>query len=95
MGALILGAGRSVAAEYSFLAAVPVMAGATGVSLISSADSLNTADIPFFAVGTLVSFLAALAAIKLLVTLVSRISFRPFAWYRLIIAPIVFYFFIY
>ena len=93
MGAMILGAGRGVAAEYSFLAAVPIMIGATGFSLYNSADALNLSDVPFFAVGTLVSFLSALLAIKVLVGLVSKISFRPFAAYRLIIAPIVFYVF--
>lgn len=93
MGAMILGAGRGVAAEYSFLAAVPIMIGATGFTLYASADALNFSDIPFFALGTLVSFLSALLAIKVLVGLVSKISFRPFALYRLIIAPVVFYVF--
>ncbi len=93
MGGLLLGANRAVAAEYSFLAAVPIMVAATGFSLLSSASALTSADIPFFAVGSLVSFLSALAAIKILVGLVSRISFIPFAWYRLCIAPLVFWFF--
>ena len=93
MGAMFLGAARGVAAEYSFLAAVPIMAAATVFSLYSSADALHAADIPFFAIGMLVSFLSALLAIKILIRLVSKISFKPFAWYRLIIAPIVFYFF--
>ena len=92
MGGLLLGADRSAAAEYSFLAAVPIMVAATGLSLFSTADSLTSADIPFFAVGTLVSFLAALAAIKIFVSLISRISFRPFAWYRLAIAPLILWF---
>ena len=92
MGGLLLGANRSVAAEYSFLAAVPIMVAATGLSLLSAADSLTRADIPFFAVGTTVSFLAALAAIKIFVRLISRISFRPFAWYRLAVAPLILWF---
>jgi len=94
MGALLLGADRSVAAEYSFLAAVPIMVAATGLSLYSDFEHLRTDDLGFFLVGTLVSFLSALAAIKIFVSLVSRISFRPFAWYRLIIAPLAFWFWI-
>jgi undecaprenyl-diphosphatase len=90
MGALLLGATRVLAAEYSFLAAVPIITGAAGFSLISSAGSLHPADIPFFAIGIGVSFLASLATIKILVRLVSNISFRPFAWYRLAVASIVF-----
>ncbi len=91
MGGLLLGARRELAAEYSFMAAVPIMFAATGYSLLSDAGNLTSADIPFFAVGTIVSFLAALGAIKLLLGLVSHISFKPFAWYRIIIAPIIFY----
>ncbi len=93
MGAMLLGSNRSVAAEYSFLAAVPIMVAATGFSLISAAGDLTRADIPFFLVGSLVSFLAALVAIKILVSLISRISFIPFALYRLALAPLVFWFF--
>lgn len=92
MGGLLLGANRAVAAEYSFLAAVPIMFAATALSLHSAADTLTKADLPFFLIGTMVSFLAALAAIKILVGLVSRISFRPFAWYRLAISPFIFWF---
>jgi undecaprenyl-diphosphatase len=90
MGALLLGATRVLAAEYSFLAAVPIITGAAGLSLVSSAASLSLDDVPFFVIGTAVSFLASLATIKILIRLVSGISFRPFAWYRLAIASLVF-----
>jgi undecaprenyl-diphosphatase len=93
MGALLLGATRVLAAEYSFLAAVPVITGAAGLSLLSSAGSLQMDDIPFFAIGTGVSFFSSLATIKILIRLVSAISFRPFAWYRLAVAPAVLFFF--
>lgn len=94
MGGLLLGADRSVAAEYSFIAAVPIMLAATGFALISDADNLCRADIPFFITGTIVAFISALGAIKVFVGLLSRFSFRPFAWYRLAIAPFVFWFWI-
>lgn len=94
MGALLLEASRPIAAEYSFLAAVPIMVAATGLSLYSDFEHLQADNLSFFLVGTLVSFLSALAAIKILVSLISRVSFRPFAWYRLLIAPLVFWFWI-
>lgn len=92
MGGLLLGASRPVAAEYSFIAAVPIMVAATGFSLLSDMDKLSSADLPFFTLGTFMAFVSALVAIKVLIGLVSRISFRPFAWYRLVIAPLVFWF---
>lgn len=92
MGGILLGAKRSVAAEYSFIAAVPIMLAATVFSLLTDAAALSRNDIPFFAVGMLTAFAAAIAAIKLLVRLISRISFRPFALYRLCIAPLILWF---
>lgn len=93
MGGMILGAPRALAAEYSFIAAVPIMTAATSYDLSKSLPLLGTADIPFFLVGTVISFLAALAAIKVFIGLVSRITLRPFAFYRLLLAPLVFWFF--
>jgi undecaprenyl-diphosphatase len=94
MGALLLGADRAVAAEYSFIAAVPILAAASGFSLISGREYLASADIPFFLIGALLAFVSALAAIKLFIGFVSCFSFRPFAWYRLIIAPLILWFWI-
>jgi undecaprenyl-diphosphatase len=92
MGGLLLGANRAVAAEYSFLAAAPIMAAATGFSLLSAADVLSAADIPFFGIGLLAAFLSSLAAMKILIRLISHASFRPFAYYRLCLAPLVLWF---
>lgn len=92
MGGLLLGADRSTAAEYSFIAAVPILAAATAFSLFKGLNHLSTADIPFFLVGTVMAFVSALAAIKFFIRFVSRFSFRPFAWYRLILAPLIFWF---
>jgi len=94
MGGMLLGANRSLAVEYSFIAAVPIMVAATGYDLIKSASFLTRADIPFFLLGSVVSFLAAMIAIKVFTGLVARISLRPFAVYRLALAPLVFWFFL-
>ena len=93
MGGMLLGANRSLAVEYSFIAAVPIMVAATGYDLLKSVSFLSSADIPFFLTGSVVSFLAALLAIKAFTGLVARISLRPFAVYRLALAPLVYWFF--
>ncbi|WP_290918589.1 undecaprenyl-diphosphate phosphatase [Halodesulfovibrio sp.] len=92
MGGMLLGARRTLAAEYSFLAAVPIMFAATGYDVLKNYHLFTTADIPFFAVGFVVSFLSALLAVKTFIALVGKMTFRPFAWYRLIIAPLVYLF---
>ncbi|MDL2209359.1 undecaprenyl-diphosphate phosphatase [Desulfovibrio sp. OttesenSCG-928-O18] len=91
MGGMLLGARRDVAAEYSFIAAVPIMIAATGFDLYQSASFLCSSDIPFFILGMVVSLLVALLAIKVFVGLVGRVSLKPFAWYRLAIAPLVYW----
>ncbi len=92
MGGMLLGAGRQLSAEYSFIAAVPIMVAATGYDLLKSWHILSSDDLSFFALGIVASFVAALLAIKGFVTLLSRITLIPFAIYRLIMAPLVWYF---
>ena len=93
LGGMVLGADRRLATEYSFLAAVPIMFMATGFKLISSYGLFAAEDLPFLAVGFGVSFLAALVAVKGFIHLVSRVSLAPFAWYRLVLAPAVYFYF--
>ena len=93
LGGMILGADRRLATEYSFLAAVPIMFMATGYKLLSSYKLFAADDFLFLAVGFVVSFLAALVAVKGFIHLVSRVSLAPFAWYRLILAPVVYLYF--
>lgn len=95
MGGMLLGARRPLAAEYSFIAAVPIMIAATGYDLLKSWHLFNAADVPFFAVGMIGSFVAALLAVKLFIALVGRLTLVPFAVYRLLIAPFVYYFMVY
>jgi len=89
MGGMILGSSRKAAAEYSFIAAVPIMIAATGYDLFSSWNLLCMADLPFFAAGFGASFISAILAVKIFINLVGRMSLKPFAYYRLILAPLV------
>lgn len=77
MGGMILGARRPLAAEYSFIAAVPIMVAATGFDLLKSLHLFTAADIPFFAVGMIGSFISALIAVKAFVRLVGHMTWCP------------------
>lgn len=92
MGGMLLGAKRSLAAEYSFIAAVPIMLAATGYDLLKSWSLFTAADIPFFVVGMAGAFISALLAVKVFVALLARTTLIPFAIYRLILAPLVLFF---
>ncbi len=82
---------RKTAAEYSFLAAVPALAAATVYDLYKSRGLLGVRDLPFFAVGFGVSFVAALLAVTGFLKLLQRWTLRPFAWYRILVAPLIYY----
>jgi undecaprenyl-diphosphatase len=88
MGALAMGIERRTAAEFSFFLAVPTMMGATTLELWDNRAALMAGTGPVgwseIAVGFAVSFIVALAVIRLFVAYVSRAGFAPFAWYRIV-----------
>ncbi|MCC6924449.1 undecaprenyl-diphosphate phosphatase [Novosphingobium sp.] len=88
MGALAMGIERRTAAEFSFFLAIPTMMGATALELWDTRAELMAGTGPVgwseIAVGFAVSFVVALAVIKLFVAYVSRSGFAPFAWYRIV-----------
>jgi undecaprenyl-diphosphatase len=83
MGGMTLGLSRRAATEFSFFLAIPAMIGASVVKLAGVRHDLTAADAPFFAVGFVVAFVAALFVVRALVSFVSHRSFVPFAWYRI------------
>ena len=80
IGGMLFGLSRPVATEFSFYLAIPTLIAAGAYSLYKERDLLSTADIPLFAVGTIVSFLAALACVRWLIRWVATHDFVPFAW---------------
>lgn len=89
IGGLVCGFERRVAAEFSFLVAVPVMLAATGYDLLKSAAGLSIDDLKFFGLGFFVAFIFALLAVKFFVVLLGRCSLRPFAVYRIVLGILV------
>ncbi len=93
MGGMLLGIERKTIAEYSFLAAVPLMIAATGYDLLKSRHLLHTSDFGFFAIGFVVSFIAAWAAIKIFIRFIGNHTLSGFGWYRIALAAFSFWFF--
>ena len=91
LGAMAFGVDRKTAAEFSFFLALPTLTGATVLQLFKHSDQIGSEQIGLIAIGALVSFVVALAVIKLFVSYVSKRGFAPFAWYRIVagIAAIV------
>jgi undecaprenyl-diphosphatase len=88
VGGMLLGLDRKSAAEFSFLIAVPIMAAATGYDLLKMRQALNAGDAAQLALGFLVAFIVALLTIRAFVRMLNRWSLVPFAWYRIVAAPL-------
>lgn len=83
LGGYAAGLSRPAATEFSFLLAIPTIIGAAALDLVKSRDLLVAADIPMFAIGTLVAFVTALVVIRGFLRFVERHTFNVFAWYRI------------
>ncbi len=83
MGAMFLGAERKLAAEYSFLAAVPIIAAASGFELLTSWTELTVHTLLVLLTGCLVSFLSAWLVVKGFLHLLDHFTLKPFAYYRI------------
>jgi undecaprenyl-diphosphatase len=92
VGGLLCGVARKTAATYSFLAAVPIMVAATLYDLTRSWSMLGASDIMPFALGFVVAFASAWAAVQFFLSLLGRFTLRPFAWYRIAIAPLIYWY---
>lgn len=89
IGAMLLGASRVVAAEFSFFLAIPTMAAASGYTLLKSGSMLSTHEFLIVAVGFIVSFVVAWAVIAGLMNYISKRDFKPFGYYRIVLGIIV------
>ena len=89
VGGMLLGLERRVAAEFSFLVAVPVMCAAVAYDLLKSMDVLELSDIPFFGVGFVVSFVVAILAVKGFMELLKSWTLESFGIYRILVGGLI------
>ncbi len=88
VAAMLLGADRRSAAEFSFWLAMPTMAGAFAYDLYKSHAQMSSGNSLLVAVGFAVSFVAAWVVVKTFLDYVSRHGFALFAWWRVIVGGI-------
>jgi len=85
IGGLFAGMDRKTAVEFSFLLAIPTMFAATGYDLLKSGVHLDASQWHLIAIGFIVSFLSAVAAVKSFIAFISRFNLISFGVYRIII----------
>lgn len=89
VGALLLGVSRTVAAEFTFFLAVPVMFGASALKLVQYGFSYTGQEIAILLVGMITAFVVSLFIIKFLMSYIKKHDFKAFGWYRIVLGVVV------
>ena len=89
LGALLIGISREVAAEFTFFLAIPVMFGASLLKLVKFGLQFTSFELIVLGVGTIVSFVVSVWAIKFLMGYIKKHDFKIFGWYRIILGIVL------
>lgn len=96
LGGLQTGCSRYVASEFSFFIAIPVMAGASLLKIVKffiKGNLFTFGQVFLILLGTVVSFIVSLVAIRALLNYVRNHDFSVFGWYRIVLGILVLLFF--
>jgi len=88
-GGVLFGMNHRTAADFTFIMAVPIMMGASLVSVLKNWEYLSMDNLSFYIVGFISAFIFALISIRFFLKLISRVKLVPFAIYRLILAAVL------
>lgn len=93
IGGILVGTSRTVAAEFTFFLAIPVMFGASLLKLLKFGLAFTANELIILVVGVLVAFVVSILAIKFLVGYIKKHDFKAFGWYRIILGALVLVYF--
>lgn len=89
LGGILLGLSRSVAAEFTFFLAIPVMFGASLLKLVKVDVAFTFTEWTVLLVGMVTAFVVSMISIKFLMAYVKKHDFKPFGWYRIVLGVLV------
>lgn len=93
IGGLILGLSRTIAAEFTFYLAVPVMFGASFIKLLKFGFTFTALEAGVLAVGMISAFLVSVIVIRFLMGYIKKHDFKVFGWYRIALGTLVLIYF--
>ena len=89
VGALLIGVSRSVAAEFTFFLAIPVMFGASLLKIVKFGFHFTTIELAVLLAAMLTAFIVSVIVIKFLLSYIKKHDFKVFGWYRIILGIVV------
>lgn len=95
VGALMIGVSRTVAAEFTFFLAIPVMFGASLLKLVKFGLGFTSTELAILLIGMVTAFVSSLFIIRFLLGYIKKHDFKVFGYYRIILGVLVLgYFFL-
>ena len=94
IGGILVGTSRTVAAEFTFFLAIPVMFGASLLKLVKFGLVFSGTELIILAVGLVVAFVVSVLAIKFLMGYIKKHDFTAFGIYRIVLGVLVLGYFI-
>ena len=92
---MMLGVSRTIAAEFSFFLAVPVMFGASLLKILKFGFSFTGTEFVILAVGLVTAFVVSILAIKFLLGYIKKKDFKAFGYYRIALGLVVLAYFLF
>lgn len=83
IGGMVAGLDRQAATRFSFFLAIPTLGLATLADFVLSLDEIDPALLPYFLIGAVAAFFAALVTVRWLLHFVANHTFVPFGIYRI------------
>ncbi len=93
VGALLIGVSRTVAAEFTFFLAIPVMLGASLLKVLKFEGPITSAETVILLVGMIVAFVVSVLVIRFLMGYIKKHDFKVFGWYRIVLGAAVLLYF--
>lgn len=93
VGALLIGISRSVAAEFTFFLAIPVMFGASALKMFKFGLAFTSFELVALLLGMFVAFVVSIWSIRFLVGYIKKNDFKAFGWYRIALGVVVLVYF--
>ena len=90
---MLIGCSRTVAAEFSFFLAIPVMFGVSLLKIVKSGLAMTGSEITVLLIGMAVAYIVSMIAIKFLVNYVRKHDFTGFGYYRIALGLLIILFF--
>ena len=94
LGAILIGVSRSVAAEFTFFLAIPVMFGASLIKMLKFGLNYTTNEVLVMILGMLSAFIVSILAIKFLMGYIKKHDFKAFGIYRIVLGILVVIYFL-